>query len=96
MATPTAFLGRVEIISFSKKSGKPQGTNPSTKIKFLCLLFSFLVQKRRPRPSEAQMWTWASNNGVWGQEYQSCDSKNDAESLVVTLDGPIYFTSCGP
>ena len=77
IGTPKRFLGTIQTIPLAKDPGKPHGGSiPPQSYVFRA---PFLGPKRAPGPSGTQTLTWGSKNGVRGQKYQSCVSKNHAE-----------------
>ena len=78
IGTPKGFLGTIQTIPLFTNPGKPRGGPiPPQSYVFRA---PFLGPQRAPGPSWAKMWGRGSKNGVQGQKYQSCGSKNHAES----------------
>ena len=78
MATPKGFLGPLQTIPLAKNPGKPHGGPiPPQSYVFRA---PFLGPKRAPGLPGPTSGVGGSKNGVRGQKYQSCRSKNHAES----------------
>ena len=77
IGTPKGFLGTIQTIPLSKNTRKPHGEpiHPQSYV----FEAPFFGPQRAPGPSWAKMWGQGSQNGVWGQKYQSCVLKNHAE-----------------